>query len=116
MIVDWLAPISAIVFSTRLLWAQVREGWRDWEDALKLLGTALVCYCMFWIGLDATKSLGESIVLSTVMLTVAFIPPRFALRLIRAKRPNEIEDPELFEDGELKSEDQLKELGAPRQD
>ena len=60
MIVEWLAPISAMVFSARLLLIQVRQGWRGAENALKLLAGALTCYVMLWFGLEATTSLGYS--------------------------------------------------------
>ena len=116
MTLDWtlLAPVSAMVLSARLLWAQVRVGWRGWENALKIVGISTLGYYLVISFLKSSGSLAADLVVSSMLLTVAFISPRVMARLIRARRPNEIEDPELFEDGELKSEDQLRQLGQPK--
>lgn len=116
MIIEWLAPVSVFVFSARLLWEQVRVGWKGWEDVLKIVGLSVMSYFMLDVGIRVTQSLGQSIVFSTMVLTLAFIPSRYVMRLIRAKRPNEIQDPELFENGELTLETERTPLGQPKPD
>ncbi len=116
MIVEWLAPVSALVLSARLLWGQVRSGWKSWEDGLKIVGVSILSYAMIEMGFGASQSLVESIVVSSLLLTMTFIPGRTVFRLIGAKRPNEVEDPELFRDGELKPEAELRQLTGPKPD
>jgi small-conductance mechanosensitive channel len=116
VIIEWLAPVSAFICSAQLLGQTVRLGWRDWENWPRLIGTAVLGYLLVGMGFGATSSLVGSIVVSSLLLTLAFIPPRFVLRLIKAKRPNEIEDPELFENGELKPEARDKLLAERSQE
>ena len=116
MILEWLAPASAVVLGARILWSQLREGWHDWTDGLKIAGT--VVFASFVVGQSIAHrhSLGMSLVSSALYLTVAFMPVRVVMRLIGAKRPNPIEDPELFEDGELKPPPDVKQLPGPDPD
>jgi len=117
MIVEWLGPVSGFLFGARLLRDQLRASrHQGWEALLKLVGAGIAAYAMVRIGFEASGSLGESLVVSAFMLTMAFLPARIALRLIRARRPNEIEDPEMFENGELKPDVRFRDLSGPKRE
>jgi Kef-type K+ transport system membrane component KefB len=101
MLVEWLAPAAAIALGARLLWMGGKLGWSV-DNVLRTGGTMVLACYLVRTSLGVRHSIAASVVFSTLMLTLAVIPARAVLRLIRAKRPNEIEDPEMFAYGELK--------------
>jgi Kef-type K+ transport system membrane component KefB len=115
MIVEWLAPVAAIALSARLFWMGRGQGWSV-DNVLRTAGTMVLAGALVSTSLTIRHAIAESVVFSVLTLTMAVVPVRTVLRLIRAKRPNEIEDPELFEDGELKPGAELKGLRDPTRD
>jgi hypothetical protein len=114
MILEWLAPAAAMAFSGRLLWLGRKLEWTV-GNLLKTAGT-LVLSCVLIRTTLGIHAFGEIVVLSAILLTMTFIPGRTVFRLIGAKRPNEVEDPGLFENGELKPDGEIKRLSEGKQD
>jgi len=114
VILEWIVPASAIAVAARFLW-RFRKVDRDFDGIVSLCAAVFVSVLLVRASLGI-EGLAGKIGFGILFSTMAMIPDRFVLRLIRAKRPNEIEDPELFENGELKPSVEFKQLEHPKAD